>query len=468
VEIREYVRVLRRNLIALIALIGLGAAGGAAVAATQTPLYSATAEVYISTDVATSASDLSQGSTFTQQVVTSYAHIATTAYVLEPVRRDLRLGGTQGQLARRVSATAAPDTSVLTIAVKDAQPARAVAIANAVARRLGMVVDQLSPASSDGKALVKITQVQPASAGAAPTSPNWAITLGGGALIGLVLALVVAVGREALDTRIRDVASLEQREDLAPVIGGILVDGTASKRPLVVAERPLSIEAEAYRSVRTNLQFLDVDATSNAIVITSSMPGEGKSVTAANLALAIADTGERVLLIDADLRRPKVAEYFGIDGSVGLSDVLVGRVRLEDAVQTAGDGRVSILPSGVVPPNPSELLQSRAMAELIERLRDRYDTVLFDTPPLLPVSDAAILAKRTRGAILVTAMRRVRRHQLTAALGILGRVDAHVLGLLPTMTPRSRAQAYRYAYRGSATPVVAPSGAAALAGDRRS
>jgi polysaccharide biosynthesis transport protein len=466
-EIREYVRILRRNLLVLAVLVLVGLSGGAGFAALQTPMYSASAEVYISTDLATSASDLSQGSTFTQQVVTDYAHIATTAFVLDPVRSELGLHETQAHLAKRVSASAAPATSVLALTVKDADAIRAAVVANAVARRLSSVVDELSPSSAAGKALVKITQVQPASAVTTPTSPNWALALGGGALAGLVLGLIVSVLREGLDTRVRDVATFDQ-EGLPPVVGGIPVDPSAKQRPLVVADRPLSVEAEAYRSLRASLQFLDVDSVSNAFVVTSSIPGEGKSVTAANLALALADAGDRVLLVDADLRRPKVAEYFGIDGTVGLSDVLAGRARLEEALQTAGEGRLAVLPSGAVPPNPSELLQSRAMTQLIERLQDRYDAVVFDTPPLLPVSDAAILAKRTRGAIVVTAMRRVRRQQVTAALAVLGRVDARVLGLLPTMTPRTRAEAYRYAYRGSDVP-GSPSAPAtpALAADLR-
>jgi succinoglycan biosynthesis transport protein ExoP len=203
---------------------------------------------------------------------------------------------------------------------------------------------------------------------------------------------------------------------------------------------------EAYRALRTNLQFLDFEAETRAFVVTSSISAEGKSTTAVNLALAIADAGRSVVIVDADLRRPKVANYLGVDGSVGLVDVLVGTSSLDDALQDWGEHGLAVLPCGPVPPNPSELLQSATMGELIATLRTRFDTVLFDAPPLLPVSDAAILSRQTSGALVVAAAKRVKKPQLRAALNNIDQVGARTLGIVITMVPVRGGDSYGYGY----------------------
>jgi capsular exopolysaccharide synthesis family protein len=178
------------------------------------------------------------------------------------------------------------------------------------------------------------------------------------------------------------------------------------------------------------LQFLDIADRPKTIVVTSSLPGEGKSTTAVNLAITLADAGSRVALVDADLRRPSIAEYMGLEGEVGLTTVLIGQADLQDALQPWGDRHLHVLTSGQVPPNPSELLGSRSMATLLTQLASQYDMVLIDTPPLLPVTDAAILAKITGGAVVVAGAGTVQRQQLADGLGSLEDVGARVLGVV--------------------------------------
>src|SRR5690606_36194033 len=198
--------------------------------------------------------------------------------------------------------------------------------------------------------------------------------------------------RHVLDTRVRSERDVELITDTA-VIGGIVFDPKAATRPLIVQDDPRSPRAESFRTLRTNLQFLEVGQEGRTFVVTSSVQGEGKSTTTANLAIALADSGARVLLVDTDLRRPKIASYMGLEGSVGLTDLIIGRATPADVIQPWGRGRLSVLPAGTIPPNPSELLGSAAMGRLIESLRKDFDVILFDAPPLLPVTDAAILSR---------------------------------------------------------------------------
>jgi succinoglycan biosynthesis transport protein ExoP len=262
-------------------------------------------------------------------------------------------------------------------------------------------------------------------------------------LIGLAVGIGLAVLRQVLDTRIRNERDVELVTDAA-IIGGIVYDPKAATRPLIVQDDPRSPRAESFRTLRTNLQFLDVGQGGRSFIVTSSVQSEGKSTTTANLAIALADSGVRVLLVDADLRRPKVANYMGLEGSVGLTDVLIGHVALDDVVQEWGRGRLSVLPAGTVPPNPSELLGSAAMGRLITELRSKFDVVLFDTPPLLPVTDAAILSRFVGGVILVVAAGRANRHHVGGAIAALTNVGSSVSGIVLTMLPTKGPDAYGY------------------------
>jgi succinoglycan biosynthesis transport protein ExoP len=189
---------------------------------------------------------------------------------------------------------------------------------------------------------------------------------------------------------------------------------------------------------------LEVESGGRSFVITSSIPSEGKTTTSANLAIALADSGAQVVIIDGDLRRPKLASYMGLEGAVGLTDVLISRTELADALQPWGRGNLVVLPAGTVPPNPSELLGSRAMASLIQTLEAEFDVVLIDLPPLLPVTDAALVSKLTRGALVVVAAGRTHKGELAGAIATLENVGANVAGVILTMLPTKGPDAYGY------------------------
>lgn len=230
------------------------------------------------------------------------------------------------------------------------------------------------------------------------------------------------------------------------MIGLISFDEDAAQHPLISEVDPHSPRAEAYRRLRTNLQFLKMEGQANSIVITSSIEGEGKTTTAINIASTLADAGESVLLIDADLRRPKVAGYLSLENAAGLTTVLIGRAGLTDVVQPYGRGNFHVLTAGNTPPNPAELLGSTAMERLLAEAAARYDVVLIDAPPLLPVTDAAVLSRFVGGSLVVVGSREVRRPQLAAALATLKAVDARILGLVLNKIRRDDEDRYSYGY----------------------
>jgi succinoglycan biosynthesis transport protein ExoP len=468
VELPDFVRLLRRNWAILIALVLLGALASGYLSYTQKPQYQSTAKVFVSVQDASTVSDLSQGNTFAQQVIKSYADAATTPLVLDRVIQQLGLQESSAELAQRISVNVVLDEVVLEVQVTDTSPRRAADIANAVSTRLRGVVNVLTPGAGDTSP-VQITMLQPAQPVASPVRPRPLFDVLLGALLGLVLGLLLAVLRHALDNKVRserDVVAITTR----PILGGIQYHSGAKSRPLIVQDDPNGVRAESYRSLRTNLQFLSFGRNGRAIVVTSPSEAEGKTTTAANLAITVAATGEATLLMDADLRAPRVGTTMGIDPTVGLADVLAGQVPIERAVQRWGDSGLHVLPAGHQPPNPAELLQSKVFAQLLKDLRRQYSTIIIDTPPLLPVSDAAVVTRRASGAIVVCAASRTTKHRLRVALASLDQVNARVLGIVLSMVSTRGPDAYAYGrarYQGRGIGAGGDSGGASASHDAR-
>ena len=443
-ELHDYIRILRKGWLFIVVAVLVGTGVGAGYSLIQTPSYQSTAKVFVSTQSSGSSQDLVQGNLFTVQRVKTYSDLIATPLVLSPVVSKLSLGVSAEKLSDQVSATSAVDTSIITIVVTDRNAGRAAAIANAASDSLSVVVQAIETSNEVGAlSPVKLTRAQDATVALRPLTPNVLINVILGFLIGLTLGVVGSVLRETLDTRIRGERDVRQLTG-APILGGIIFDAKASVRPLIVHVDPTNPRAESFRALRTNLQFLDVGRTERSFVVTSSIQTEGKSTTTANLAIALADAGARVLLVDADLRRPKIAEYMDLEGAVGLTDVLIGRADLREAVQPWGLKELYVLPAGHIPPNPSELLGSTAMSTLIDEMNRQFDVVLFDAPPLLPVTDAAILAKIVSSAILVVAIGAVHKNHLRSAIGVLENVGVHAAGIILTMVPTKGPDAYGY------------------------
>jgi capsular exopolysaccharide synthesis family protein len=288
---------------------------------------------------------------------------------------------------------------------------------------------------------VVVRVVEPADVPTTPTSTGLPVTLALGLLAGLAVGVGGALARNTLDTSIKSPEDLREASG-APNLGLVAFDAGVPKRPLTVHEDPQSPRAEAFRQLRTNLQFVDVDSPPQAIVVTSALAGEGKTTTLCNLAIALSSTGRRVLLVEADLRRPKATDYLGLDRSVGLTNVLAGKAKLAHVLQPWGGGAFDVLASGPLPPNPSELLASRQMRELLAALRADYDSILIDAPPLLPVTDAAAIAPATDGALLVCRFGKTTEEQIATATEALHAVSARLVGTVLTMVPSKGPGAY--------------------------
>ncbi|PRY49349.1 capsular exopolysaccharide synthesis family protein [Geodermatophilus tzadiensis] len=436
-----------RWVVAAVCVCLLGAVLHTQVAAKS---YRATAEVFFTLQYGDSASDLVQGATYTRNQVASFARLATTPAVLGPVVDDLGLDVPVSELAGRVQAAAPVDTVLVEITVTESSATGSARVANAVAASLADVVEDLAPEDAEGRPTIAAATVTPAEEPPGQASPDPLLDLAVGLAAGLLLGLALAWGRDVLDSRVRDADALREVTPL-PVVGtlGVLPRGLG-RRPVVAAD-PHHPQAESFRQLRTNVQFLQVPdaspgdraASAHVVLTTSSLPGEGKSTVAVNLACALAETGARVLLVDADLRRPTVATALDVEGVVGLTTVLAGHAALDDVVQEWGTSGLAVLPSGQIPPNPAELLGSPAMGHLLEQVRARYDHVVIDTAPVLAVTDGVVLSRAVDGTLVIANASRVRRAQLAESLHALSQVGSRVLGVVLNQVHRSE-DSYSY------------------------
>lgn len=440
--LRDYLRVLREQWLVVLVAVVLALAGATAAFMLRPPKYTAKLQLYVSTQFGDTPQAAFQGAQLSEQRVKSYTELLTSQRVAGEVAGRLGLDESPEDLVKQISATSALDSVLIDVAVTDTSPARAAQLVNAIGDVFPDLVDQIErPTTRTGVAQVAVRVVEPASVPTLPSSTGLPVTLALGLLAGLAVGVGGALARNALDTSVK---SPHQLRDAAGAsnLGFVAYDPQVPKRPLTVHEDPHSPRAEAFRQLRTNLQFANVDDPPRIIALTSAVSGEGKTTTLANLAIALGLAGGRVLVVEADLRRPKLAAYLGLEGAVGLSSVLTGRVQLEQALQPWGDHMFDVLTSGPLPPNPSEMLSSQHMRALLAQLRESYDQVLLDTPPLLPVTDAAAVAPLTDGVILVCRHGHTTRSQVHQAAEGLDAVGARVLGTVLTMVANSGLRAY--------------------------
>jgi len=249
--------------------------------------------------------------------------------------------------------------------------------------------------------------------------------------VGLVLGIGAAFLQEYLDDSVKTRDELGRLGGGRPVLGAIPVvpDLADSTDQIISLRNPHSPAAEAYRSLRTSIQFLSLDTPVVTIEVTSPSPREGKTTTVANLGVAMARAGQRVVIVGCDLRRPIIHEFFGLDGRFGLTSVILGKAPLSAVLQTVpGQNRLSVLPSGPVPPNPAEILSSWRFAEVLSSLQQNADVVLIDSPPVLPVTDAMVLSGRVDATVLVALSGVTARQEVTRAVELLAQVGAPIVG----------------------------------------
>ncbi|MEU8174853.1 polysaccharide biosynthesis tyrosine autokinase [Microbispora hainanensis] len=441
-ELLYYVRLMRRYwpLLLLSVLAGLGTAH--VVTLNTPPRYLASITMLVSADVGDGGlSNALQAGALSQQRVQSYAALLTSRQVVGRIAG----GEDVDDLQSRITADAIPDTTLLRATVADTVPAQAAARANALGTAFARLIDQIERPTAKSPPTIRVTVVDEAEVPEEPVAPQPLTNLALGALIALFTAVTGLVLRDRLDTTVKTAEALQQVAK-SSVLGLIGYERDAKRHPLILRGQGRSVRAEAFRSLRTNLQFIGVDRQPKSLVVTSCLPGEGKSSTSVNLAITMAQAGWRVVLVDADLRRPSVPRYLGIEGGTGLTDVLIERARLHEVIQTWGQPGLSVLPSGRIPPNPSELLGSRGMRSVLAQLAEEYDMVIVDAPPLLPVTDAAALGAICDGALLVVRHGKTRNEQVLRAGELLSSINARLVGTVLNFVPAKHGSYYGYGY----------------------
>ena len=440
-QLRDFLVVLRARWKIVLAGIVVVLAATTAVTLTQTPIYTSEARFFLQA-VDQSKGDENLGTYIvTVEDLNTYVAVLSSPAVLDPLRERLDLPpGTPVD----VSAAVSEEASILTVTARSDDPQLAADIANAVGPQLADVADQFSVLLAAAQAEIEATTISPAGPSATPTSPDLERNLALGGLAGLMLGVGLAFVRHTLDTKVRAEADLKSLSP-SPLLALLPID--RDKEPGITLERnPYGGYAEAIRRLRTNLMFVDVTTGRHSFAVTSAVPGEGKTTTAVNLAVAMATAGGRILLVDADLRNPSVARRMDLDGAVGLTTVLLGKADLEDVVQRWGDTDLYVLAAGQIPPNPSELLGSEPMQDLFSKMTQEYDFVLVDSPPVVPVIDAVLIDKLTGGTLMVVASNRTKKRDLVSALKSLETVGGAVSGFALNMVAAGDVESTRYGY----------------------
>ena len=448
-ELIQYWRLIVQNRIVIGASTLVGLVIAAAITFTTTPLYESQAQIFVSTPASTlDISALATGSSFSQQRVKSYAQIINSPKTLEPVIQRLDLKMDAKTLSSMVTASAPLDTVLISLTITDTNPQRAAKIANAVADQFGITVGDLELHGIGIDSPVKVSTVKDAIPADSPASPKKVINLALGLLLGFGLGIGIASLRKLLDNTVKN------EDDLlgTPLLAAIGFDEIADEKPLVTQIGRYAARTEAFRTLRTNLQFLNPDAHPQVIVMTSALPNEGKTTSSINLALSLAQAGAKVILVEADLRRPKVPLYLEMSSmSEGLSDLISGLKKLtpqgiKAMLHPYESTGLKVLLSGMIPPNPSELLSSKKFEELIDMLRKQFEYVIIDCPPLLPVTDAAIVSAKADGCVLIVHAGTTKKPHFIGSRDAIKAVGSNILGVIINKIPESSLE-YEYGYR---------------------
>lgn len=445
-ELQDYTRVFRAHWIAIVLATLFGAVAAFGWTLLQPKVYTSTGSAIIVTGNSSSLGDALAGDTYAKSRVKSYVDIAKSRQVGTFAVEKLGLEASADALVARVTVTNPLDTAVLRVSAQGATPEEARALTEAWIEGMTVAVEDIETGDEPGgTTVVQLQTLDSASLPGGPSSPNTKLAVALGTLVGAAMGVAYALVKASLDRRLRRTEDVE-REFEVPVVGALPYDQDIAKAG-AAATTDFAMK-ESVRQLRTNLQFMDVDNPPRVMVVTSSLPGDGKSTTVITLAEAIAQSGQDVVLIDADLRRPSITKNLGLVEGAGLTDVLVGRATANDVLQPHGrSGHLFVLGAGAIPPNPSELLASQAMKTLLYSFPEHV-IVLIDTPPLIPVTDAAVLTARTDGALVVVRSGKTTIDVLDRAFQSLDRVKGRPLGVILAAVPRKGAHkdAYSYAY----------------------
>lgn len=459
ISVMFILNILKKGWKLMVIFLLLGAAAAYAVSTYFiTPMYSSDISLYVmsSNNIgggSTSAGELNNSS----RLARTYIIILKEPTVREQVANKLHTKISSGQLGGMVSMEAVDDTEVIKISAISSDPELSAEICNVYGSVAPEVLQRVVKAGSVeiiGKARVSGT----------PVSPNVRTNTLYGAVAGIAAAIVIVLIRVLVDN------TVQSEEEFKRIIG-IPVwasipsftssakdkrskgsDAAALRRTIINSQTPFAI-TEAYKNARTSMSFSITDSSAKAVVITSCEPDAGKSTTVANLAMTMAKTNAKVLIVDSDLRKPIQHKYFRIDNSKGLSGVLAGHYSVGSCIKEVAKN-LYLMPSGVIPPNPSELIASRNMSQLIKELKNVYDYIFFDAPPASVVTDATVLAPKLDGVLFIVRQNRTEYSDIQKIIDDIERLDGNILGTIITDASNlssiglSRYKAYDYHYGG--------------------
>lgn len=428
-EIRDYLRMLRRGwpVVVLVTTIFVGIAAGYLVLAPKR--YEATTVLFVSAANPKSISELQQSAQFSGTAAITYAEIIDSGTVLGPVAERLRPQMAVDDLDDMVDSTVREETTLIDITVSGRGPRQVATIANAVGQSAVRIIPELEEAPS-GRELVRIQQIRHAVEPTRAASHDVRRIIALGFVVGLCVGLAVTIVAQTLDSRIRHVEEVGQLADV-PLLAAVPRLTRSQRKGLVVRDRPSSEAGEAFRTLRTNISVLG--SRDRPSVLVSAVTGDHDAAqVSANLAWTLAQTGQQVLLVDLDLRRSTVGDMLGLQPAIGMSDVLAGQQGLQDVIRPAEHHCLSVILSGTVQPNPSELLSTPSMTDVLTWMERNYDHVILHAPPLLSYTDAAVVAGIAGGTLVTVAAGNTQGRQLTTALIALTNVRVKPLGLVLT------------------------------------
>jgi succinoglycan biosynthesis transport protein ExoP len=452
-ELAEYGRAIARGWLIVIACVLAGVGAAAYSTSRVTPAYQSSVTFYVVSPPATGQSSL-QSLELSRGRIAAYASLVKSDKFIEGLIPGSQTGLSASEIADSISASADQDTLMLTVVVRlpDATQANqtAQAIVGGLSAALGEVEGGRTPT---GGGQTELNVVAGPTLETEPVSPRLALNLGLGGLLGLAAGIAIVVSRRLMDKTLRTPEEVEEAAGL-PLLARVPVGGGSVGRNVsrVSGRRPASLVEEAARRLRTNINHLPGMPTSGVFVISSARAGEGKSTVALMLARAWAEAGERVLLVEAELRNPRLAGVLELGNGPGLAEVLTGRAALGKAVQhTVNDG-LHVVTAGTAPANPTELLAGEAMAAALREMRSTYSRVVIDAPAMQPFSDAALLSVQADWTVMVVRYGRVSRELLQASLRNLALVKGRVAGVVLNALPLRLSEGHKQPSRRPRTP----------------
>jgi capsular exopolysaccharide synthesis family protein len=450
VDIVQFLAMVRRRFALVVVCIVAGTGGGVFYSQHADPVYKATTRVFLLVPDTTDLGQTIGGTVLATNQASTYASVAKSRAVAGRIVTALGLDVKPADVAKHLSAVVEANTLILDISATAHTALAAQGLADAAARALGDEIADLQ-SGSESKITSRILDV--AELPETPVSPNAPLDITLGVLLGIITGLTSAALLEALDRTVKTTA----HTDL--LFGAPMLAAIPRRRGgmLVVRRDSESVEAEPYRTLRTAVRFVAPDRPIRTLLVTSASPGDGKTTTAANLAVAIALSGERVVVVDADLRRARLASAFGLDNSVGLTSLVLGTATIAEAAQ-AWDRDLKVVASGPLPPNPSEIVGSQLFNQILQSLAGLADIVVIDAPPVLPVTDAAAIAAQVDGVLLVARHGKTLRSAASEARRKLTGVGANVIGYVLNAVPGRESHFYYadYEYQRSPSRLAEP------------